>query len=83
MSYPCILHRERKLRTLAAMRRKEKERRKNSALAVMQETLARQVPREQAISTAIKSGATYQAVADELGLSRQRVHTIEEPRPLT
>jgi len=43
---------------------------------VMRRALAKGTPRDTAIVQAVKARATYQAIADELGLTRQRVQQI-------
>jgi DNA-binding NarL/FixJ family response regulator len=42
----------------------------------MHTAISHGVPRDDAIADAIKRGVTYKTIADELGLSRQRVHQI-------
>ena len=48
----------------------------NAPIADMRRAISRGMPRNRAIATANKSGATLQAIADELGLTRQRIHQI-------
>jgi hypothetical protein len=74
--YPCIVRREKESRVQAAVRRRERERRSYAALMVMRKAIATGVAREITIAAAMKAGATYEAVGNELGLSRQRVHQI-------
>jgi hypothetical protein len=50
-----------------------------AALAAMRRAIARGVRRDKAIISAVKARATYQAIADELGVSRQRVQQIVAP----
>ena len=59
-----------------ARRRKEAERRGRMAITALRAAIARGVPRDTAIVKARKAGATYAAIARELGLARQRVHQI-------
>jgi len=44
--------------------------------ASMRRAIARGTPRDTAIVSAVKAQVTYQAIADELGLTRQRVQQI-------
>jgi hypothetical protein len=74
--YPCIVRREKQLRTESAVRRRERKRRMNAALSMLREALARRVPRNAAIVAAGKAGATHQAIGEELGISRERVRQI-------
>lgn len=57
-------------------RRKEKKRRTDAMLSAMRHAIAQRIPRDQVIAKAVKAGLTYQAIGDELGISRQRVHQI-------
>jgi DNA-binding CsgD family transcriptional regulator len=61
---------------LRIARRKEKKRRNDAMLSAMRHALAQRTPRDQVIAKAVKNGLTYQAIGDELGISRQRVHQI-------
>jgi predicted transcriptional regulator len=72
---------ERELRVKAAKRRKEKERETRSVLMAMRAAMARGVPRDIAIAKARKAGVTYQAIADEVGLTRQRLFQIMLMQP--
>ena len=42
----------------------------------MRRLIARGTPRDTAIVSAVRDQVTYQAIADELGLTRQRVQQI-------
>ena len=46
------------------------------SLASMRRAIAKGTPRDTAIASAVKAHVTYQAIADELGLTRQRVQQI-------
>ena len=59
----------------AARLRQQKERTAVS-LASMLRAIARGTPRNAAIVSAVKVHVTYQAIADEVGLSPQRVQQI-------
>jgi len=47
-----------------------------AALAAMRAAISKGVTRNRAMAQAFKAGATLQAIADELQLSRQRAHQI-------
>jgi biotin operon repressor len=47
-----------------------------AAIPDMRRAISRGMRRNRAIAQAYKSGATHQAIANELGLTRQRVHQI-------
>ena len=64
------------VRAKAARRRKELHRQEKEALAQMRAALARGVARDVAIAKASKNGANFKAIADQFGVSRQRVHQI-------
>jgi hypothetical protein len=57
-------------------RRKEKKRHRDAVLSAMRHALSQDVPRDVVIARAVKAGLTYQAIGDEFGVSRQRVHQI-------
>ncbi len=57
-------------------RRQQIKRRTDVVLTAMRRAIAKGMPRDVAIAMAVKAHATYQAIGDELGLSRQRVHQI-------
>jgi DNA-directed RNA polymerase sigma subunit (sigma70/sigma32) len=59
-----------------SVRQREKERRTVTILSVLRQAIVRGVSRDLAIAKAVEAGGTYQAIGDELGLSRQRVHQI-------
>jgi hypothetical protein len=54
----------------------------SNALEHMRRAIAKGVPRNTAIKSAAKAQATYQAIGDELGLTRQRVQQIVSRRGL-
>jgi hypothetical protein len=74
--FPSQLRRQRSEQALRAARRRHGKERTAVALAAMRRALAKGAPRDVAIVSAVKAHATYQAIADELGLSRQRVQQI-------
>jgi hypothetical protein len=74
--FPSQVRRERAQRALSAARLHQHKERVAAALVVMRRALAKGAPRDTAIVLAVKARATYQAIADELGLTRQRVQQI-------
>jgi hypothetical protein len=90
-----VIGRSARLRGLVFQSQREKERRERATraerlrkheqgiadtLAQMRRAMAKGVPRNVAIVSAVKAHATYQSVGDELGLSRQRVEQIVSRR---
>jgi hypothetical protein len=74
--FPSQIQRQRSERaSRAALLHQQKERAALS-LASMRRVIARGTPRNTAIVSAVKDRVTYQAIADELGLTRQRVQQI-------
>jgi hypothetical protein len=53
--------------------------RADAALAAFRRAIAKGIDRDEAIVSAVAARATYRAVGDELGLSRQRIHQIVAP----
>jgi len=74
--FPSQLRRQRREQALRAARLRQKKERMAAPLAAMRRAIARGTPRNAAIVSAVKAHVTYQAIADELGLSRQRVQQI-------
>jgi hypothetical protein len=74
--FPSQLRRQRSEQALRAARLRQKKERTAASLASMRRAISRGTPRDVAIVLAVKAHATYQAIADELGLSRQRVQQI-------
>ena len=74
--FPSQIQRERSERALRAARLLRQKERTAASLASMRRAIARGTPRDVAIVLAVKAHVTYQAIADELGLSRQRVQQI-------
>jgi hypothetical protein len=74
--FPSQLRRQRREQALRAARLRRDKERTAVALAAMRRAIARGTPRDVAIVSAVKAHVTYQAIADELGLSRQRVQQI-------
>ena len=74
--FPSQLRRQRRDRALLAARLRQQKERIAVPLASMRRAIARGTPRNIAIVLAVKAHVTYQAIADELGISRQRVQQI-------
>jgi hypothetical protein len=74
--FPSQLQRQRRERALLAARLRREKERTAVALGAMRRAIARGTPRDVAIVSAVRAHVTYQAIADELGLSRQRVQQI-------
>src|SRR5260370_26183421 len=70
------IQREQNLRALSAARRREMKHRSDAMLSAMRKGIAQGMPRKIAIIEAVEARVTYQAIGNELGLSRQRVHQI-------
>lgn len=66
----------RRLRAATAPRLRERQRRRRETIARMRAEIAKGVPRNVAIKSALKRGATLQAIADEVGVTKQRVQQI-------
>jgi hypothetical protein len=60
--------------------RRNKKRRIDAALSLMRQLIAKRAPLATTVAKAVAAGATYQAVGDELGVSRQRAHQIARPK---
>jgi hypothetical protein len=74
--FPSQRQREQKERALRAARLREQRERTTASLASMRRAIAKGMPRNVAIVAAATGSVTYQAIADELGLTRQRVQQI-------
>jgi hypothetical protein len=74
--FPSQIQRERTERALLSARLHQERERTAVSLASMRRVIAKGTPRDIAIVSAVKAKVTYQAIADELGLSRQRVQQI-------
>jgi len=74
--FPSQMQRQRSERALRAARLHQQKERIAASLTSMRRVIAKGTPRDMAIASAVKAHVTYQAIADELGLSRQRVQQI-------
>jgi hypothetical protein len=74
--FPSQVQRQRTERALQAAREHQQKERAAASLASMRRVIARGTPRDMAIVSAVKAHLTYLAIADELGLTKQRVQQI-------
>src|ERR1700722_2723510 len=74
--FPSQLQRQRTERALRAARLRQQKERTAVVLASMRRAMARGTPRDVAIVSAVKAKVTYRAIAEELGISKQRVQQI-------
>ena len=74
--FPSQIQRQRTERALRAERLRQQKEQAALSLASMRRLIARGMPRDMAIVSAVKDQVRYQAIADELGLTRQRVQQI-------
>jgi len=74
--FPSQVQRQRAERALHAARVHQRKERNEAALAVMRRMISKGTARDVAIVSAVKARATYQAIADELDITRQRVQQI-------
>jgi hypothetical protein len=78
--FPSQVQRQRSERALRAARLHQKKERTAASLAAMRRVMAKGMSRDVAIVSAVKGRVSYQAVAEELGLTRQRVQQIVAAR---
>jgi hypothetical protein len=78
LAFPSYIRQEKEARARSAARRKKRERVQSTVIPKMQQEIARGVERDRTIVRARKAGATLQAIADALGLTRERVRQIVE-----
>jgi hypothetical protein len=76
LTFPSQIKRQRTERALRVTHLHQQKERAALSLASMRRVIARGTPRDTAIVSAIRDQVTYQAIADELGITRQRVHQI-------
>jgi hypothetical protein len=74
--FPSQIQRQRAQRALHAARLHQRKDDTAASLATMRRMIARGTPRDVAIMWAVNAGVTYQAIAEELDLTRQRVQQI-------
>jgi len=74
--FPSQIQRQRTERALHAAHLREQKERTAMSLASMRRMMAKGTPRDMAIASAVRAKVIYQAIADELGLTRQRVQQI-------
>jgi hypothetical protein len=78
--FPSEIRREKQEQVLRRERLQRRQQRNDAAVAVMRRAMAKGVDRDAAIVSAVQARATYHAIGDELGLSRQRVQQIVAAR---
>ena len=76
VTYKAYVKLLRRLRAATAPRLRERKRRKQESMKRMRGEIAKGIPRNVAIKSARKRGATLQAIADEIGLTKQRIQQI-------
>ena len=76
VTYKAYVEKQQELRAANEPQRRQRERRIQAALTRLRSDLAKGVPRDVAIVAGRKRGATCRVIANELGLTRQRVHQI-------
>src|SRR5947209_13006048 len=76
VTYKAYVRKKREVRVAADAKRRESQRRTSAAISRMRAEIAKGIPRDVAIASAVEKGATYQAIAHEVGMSRQRVQQI-------
>src|ERR1700730_15227195 len=75
-TFPSFLRQEREARARSAARQEERQRKTDAVLSKFRQNLARGLARHVAIIQAPKAGATLQAIAEVLGLTKVRVRQI-------
>lgn len=83
VTYNAYVEKGRLRRAAAESKRRDEQRLTRAAIARMRSEIVRGIPRDVAVISALKSGATYHAVADAIGVTQQRVQQIwkgKEPR---
>jgi len=76
LTFPSQIQRGRTERALRAAHLRQQKEQASLSLAAMRRLIARGTPRDTAILSTVRDHVTYQAIADELGLTRQRVQQI-------
>jgi hypothetical protein len=76
VTYKAYVQKQRVVRAAADARRREKQRQARAAVARLRAEIAKGIPRDVAIASAVDRGATYQAIVDEVGVSGERVRQI-------
>ena len=77
--FPCQTRRKKEDQVRRRERDLQRKRETDAALATMRRAIAKGGERDDAIVAAVEARATYQAIADELGLTRQRIQQIVAP----
>jgi hypothetical protein len=74
--FPSQIQRQRRERAFRAARLRQQKKRTAVLLASMRRAIAKGTPRNMAIVSAVKAHVTYEVIANELGITRQRVQQI-------
>jgi hypothetical protein len=78
--FPSQVRRRQREKALGAARLRERKERSAAALLAMQRAIRQGTPRNVAVATAARAGATYKAIGDALGVTRQRVQQMVSRR---
>jgi len=76
LTYKWYVQKKQEWRPAGEPKRREKQRREHAAMERMRKEFAKGVPRNLAVVSARKRGATYRAIGEEIGMTRQGVHQI-------
>ncbi len=76
LTFPSQIQRQRTKRASRAAHVRQQKEQAALTLAAMRRLIARGTHRDTAIVSAVRDQVTYQAIANELGLTRQRVQQI-------
>ena len=76
VTYKWYVQKQRQSRAAGETKRREKRRRERAAIEHMRTEIAKGILRDVAIASAVKRGATYQAIADRIGVTKQRVQQL-------
>lgn len=80
LTYDAYKRQKQASRAAAEAKRREKERVTRAAMSRMKAEIAKGIPRNVAVMAALKAGATYQVVAEEIKVTRQRVQQLWKER---
>jgi len=76
LTHKWYVQKKQEWRAAGEPKRREKQRREHAAMERMRKEIAKGVPRNLAITSARKRGATYRAIGEEIGMTRQGVQQI-------
>ena len=75
-TFPSDILRKAEAKARSKSRKNEDARLRDALIATIRSDIALGKPREDAIRSALKNGASFATVGDALGLTRQRIHQI-------